>query len=102
MTITDPRPLSVSDAVSLGAICAATSYAKVARVIGDDVVYGIARCIGDTNGNFAGPGDDIRDCYLRVTTRSGFEAFWKVSELIDEHRQHLFVIGVDFPASSVR
>lgn len=86
------RILTVSDSVRLGEICkAAERKSKVARLIPEGeagaglVVEGTARSIGDRNGNFAHPrNDDVRDCYLRVTTTSGFEAYWLVSVLMDE------------------
>jgi hypothetical protein len=90
-TVTNARVLTISEAVRLGMVCqTAERGSHVARLIPDGelgaglVVDGTARSIGDLGGNFAGPTDDVRDCYLRVTTTAGFEAYWLVSELMDE------------------
>lgn len=78
-------PLTVGQARSLSTICEASINGwKVARLVDGLVVVGIARSIGDTQGNHAGSEDDIRDMYLRVTTLSGFEAFWPVCDLMGE------------------
>lgn len=93
------RPLSLRDALALSAIveCAVKNI-YVARLIPDGenaaglVVEGTSRSIGDLNANFAADDDDIRDCHLRVTTISGFEAFWLVSTLMEEYHQGTFVV----------
>ncbi len=85
------RILTISEAVDLGAIVSATNWSRVARLIDGHVHVGTARSIGDENGNFAGRNDDVRDCYLRVTLDTGFEAFWLVSELMGEVRSGYFV-----------
>lgn len=84
-------PLTVGDAVDLGAVVtAAVTSAPVARANADGtVVYGTARSIGDEHGNFAS--NDVRDCFLRVTTTSGWDMFWPVSDLMAEVRSGLFV-----------
>lgn len=57
---------------------------KVARAHTDgDIVYGIARRIGDQSGSTLSD-RDIRDQFLWVTTKTGFEVFWPVSELANE------------------
>lgn len=87
--------LTVSAAMALGELLSAAQRgALVARVVdyGDGVVYGTARSVGDERGMFVGPNDDARDCYLRVTTSGGFEAFWPVVELVGEYRLGLFVL----------
>lgn len=84
--------LTVRDALSIAAICEASiKCSKVARLMDGDIITGTARSIGDAHGNFAGPDDDIRDMYLRVTTTSGFEAFWSMWELIPLHQSGEFV-----------
>jgi hypothetical protein len=78
-------PLTIRQAVDLATICEAAIHSwHVARLVDNNIIEGTARSIGDDRGYFAGPEDDIRDCYLRVTTRSGFEAFWPVAELVPE------------------
>ena len=77
---------------------AAQRTAKVARAVPasdgsacDDVVYGTARHIcRDTSGNFLRGEDDVRDGLLRVTSKSGFEYFWPVRELMAEVGQGMF------------
>jgi hypothetical protein len=89
--------LTISDVVSLATIVSAAIHTqRCARAMDNgDVVYGTARSIGDENGNFAGPNDDIRDCYLRVTLESGWEAFWTVASLMDEVGSGMFVTPYD-------
>ena len=77
-------PLTVSQTVALSTLVEASiHYWTVARLVDGNVIVGTARSIGDDRGNHAGH-EDIRDCYLRVTTRSGFEAFWPVVALVPE------------------
>ena len=85
-------PLTVRNAIALSTLCEAAIHTwKVARLIDGDVIVGLARSIGDERGNFAGSNDDIRGEHLRVTTLSGFEAFWPVADLIDEVHSGFFV-----------
>jgi hypothetical protein len=90
---TSTDTLTVRDTVALSAIVeAAIHNLIVARHIdGIGVVEGKARSIGDVNGNFASNQDDVRDCFLRVTTFTGFEAFWPVRDLIPEVHSGYFV-----------
>jgi hypothetical protein len=75
--------LTVEDAVNIGMILSAAGRTgKVARLVEGVVWYGTARNVGDQSG--CRVDDDVRDQYLRVTLSSGFEAFWKVSDLIPE------------------
>ena len=66
---------------------------KVVRIRdGDRVqVEGIARSLGTESGGFGRQDEDIRDMFLRVTLRSGFEAFWPVRDLMPEVKAHTFV-----------
>lgn len=89
--------LAESDALALGQIIDATHLgAPVARVCDDHpdgVIYGTARhIVVDERAGFPGSGNDVRDCLLRVTTSSGFEAFWPVHELINEYQHGTFVL----------
>lgn len=59
------------------------------------VVYGTARHICDPEGNFIPPKADVRDYFLRVTTNTGFEAFWPITELIEDVHSGTFVINRD-------
>lgn len=80
--------LTLTDLVALETIAGvAQRCAKVARYDKNsgDVVYGHARHIcRDTLGNFLRGDEDVRDGLLRVTLRSGFEAFWPVRELMQD------------------
>ena len=91
---TAARLLTLADAVSLGTVLsAAQRTAPVARLMDNgDVIYGTARSVGDENGNFASERDDVRDCFLRVTTSMGFEAFWPVADLLPLVRSGEFVV----------
>src|SRR5487761_1539313 len=91
-TTSSAQVLSISDAVDLGVIVdSAVRTARVARLLdGGLLVRGTARSIGDDCGNFAGRDDDVRDCFLRVTTDSGLEVFWSVAELIPEVSTGMF------------
>lgn len=78
-------------------IRAAQGGLRVARVqTNGDPVFGTARSIGTETGAFARDKDDVLDSYLRVTSRSGWEHFWLVSELITEWHQGLFLVDVEF------
>jgi hypothetical protein len=95
MTTDTDRVLNVRDAVALGQIVSCMKgRGQVARLVDGNVLVGTARSVGDENGNFAAQLDDVRDCYLRVTLRSGFEAFWPVSELVQEMGSY-FVVGYE-------
>lgn len=90
------RPLTISDSVTLGEICRAVQGSlRVARLLDGNVLIGTARSIGDANGNFALPDEDVRDCFLRVTLRTGLEAFWNVEELMPLISSGEFVIGYE-------
>lgn len=93
MTTTDTRPLTVHDTINLSTVVNAAIHGqRIARLVeGGHVVYGVARSIGDEHGNFARSSEDIRDCYLRVTTSTGFEVFWPVSELMQDVSTFTFI-----------
>jgi hypothetical protein len=61
------------------------------------VVTGTARHLVTDQDTAAFPGlqDDVRDCLLRVTLSTGFEAFWPVSELVVDYAAAVFVIHED-------
>jgi hypothetical protein len=72
---------------------AAHNRSRIARALDNGyVISGTARGIGDDRGSHAGPGDDIRECYLHVTMDSGWEQFWPMSEAVEALRQKLLVI----------
>ena len=88
------RILCMSDLVLLeGVMATLNDHAKVARVVNDNVVYGIARHVVrdvETAG-FPTSLDDVRDCFLRVTSRQGFEYFWPVADLMEDFARGEFV-----------
>jgi hypothetical protein len=97
---TAAQPLSVGDATTIGMILhAAQTGQHVARLTpSGDVLVGIARHVvtSDTTAAFPHPTDDVRNCYLRVTSTSGFgEYFWPMTELIAEHQDQTFVTGYE-------
>ncbi len=85
--------LSIGDVMSLAAVIdTAVHNSKVARVMPEtgDIVYGTARSIGDLEGNFLSDGSDVREAWLRVTSRSGWELFWSVKVLAEEQSRGEF------------
>jgi hypothetical protein len=86
--------LTVRDVVALQAIVeAAQRTAKVARATDDgEITYGTARgIVGDAErlGSLR-TGQDLRDAYLRVTTRGGWETVWSVRVLMREYHVGCF------------
>lgn len=91
--------LTITDATSLGMVMeAAQGGRKVARTTdgGETVIYGIARHIvrSETNHGFlAGDPDfDVRDACLRVTSKSGFDHFWPIRDLMGDVRTGSFAV----------
>lgn len=80
------RLMDIADVVR-----AAQTGAKVGRLVGENVVVGIARSVGNDTGAFARTNDDVETLYLRVTSLSGWEHFWPIAELATELRSGLFV-----------
>jgi len=95
-TQTAARVLTVSDAVVLGMVCnTAETCAHVARAFEDGtVIRGEARSIRQLSGDLATREDDVRDCYLRVTTPYGFDSYWLISELMTDLRSGMFLPNV--------
>jgi hypothetical protein len=80
------QPLTENDAMNLSMIIAAARKgAKVAWVSdGGDSLYGHARHIVKSPDNFGflNGDEDVRDGYLRITMKSGFERTISVRELM--------------------
>lgn len=88
--------LTTTDASALAAIInAAVTNQQVGRLIDEKVVVGTARNIGDENGNFLDGQTDIRDGYLHVTMRAGWEVFWAVRDLMPQYLTGEFVVGYE-------
>jgi hypothetical protein len=100
-----PRPpLTGPDVVSLHAILQAASQGtRVARLVdaGDEVAWGTARhiVVDEDTAAFPNTSDDVRDCVLRVTLASGFEAWWPVADLVRDHQAGVFVTDYQPPAT---
>ncbi|QDF18677.1 hypothetical protein SEA_PUPPER_191 [Gordonia phage Pupper] len=84
--------LTIRDAVALGKIVEwSSTTAKVVRTDAEgNHLFGHARSIGSENGAFIRDDEDIRDAFLRVTSRTGFEHFIPVRELIAEVTNRVF------------
>lgn len=93
MTTTTQDILTIPAVMALSVIAEAASRgARVARVTADSVFYGTARSIGTPDGGFIRTGEDIRDATLRVTLKSGWDAYWPIQELMDEVLSHQFCV----------
>jgi len=87
------RVLTMIDLVLLEAVISTCEgNAKVARLVNDNVVYGIARHVvrDPDSAAFLTSKDDVRDAYLRVTSREGFEYFWPIGELVEDQARGQF------------
>jgi hypothetical protein len=102
------RTLGINEASRLSdLISAAERHAKVGRLIrqGDadpldsEPVYGTIRAFvrDPETAYFLTDKDDVRDAYLWVTTRGGMEAFWPVSELLDDVRVGYLALDYEPP-----
>ena len=93
--MTDRAVLNYSTASVIGDIIEiAQTGAKVSWVTDDgDIIDGIARHLvkDPDNAVFLGSKDDVRDSYLRVTTKNGWEAFLPVAELITKVLDNTFL-----------
>lgn len=88
------RSLTVNDAIVLGDIMRAVqSGAKVARLTADGVLRGDARSVGNKSGDNARSDDDVRNCYVRVSLTTGFDAYWSVGNLMAEYLEGEFIIN---------
>ena len=84
--------LTKDDAMKIAAILDMAIHGrKIARIVPDDApvaggltVYGVARHISDPDGRFWPSDKDVRDAYLHVTSRSGWELFWPIRELLKQ------------------
>jgi len=87
--------LTLPQAIQLSTVVEATMGTARVRYLSDsgDVISGTARSIGDLFGNFARRTDDVRDCYLRITTDHGFDTYIKVSDLMEMVAATTFVLG---------
>lgn len=92
--------LTIADAVKLAAVVDLCQRgARVARVDEEgDIHYGIARSIGNESGGFLRTDADVTGAFVRVTLRSGFEAFWPIAEIMRDYGNGTFVeIRGEFP-----
>lgn len=85
-------PLTTLGIQALGAIFDGVAGSAKCRRLTEagDIIEGTLRYLTGPDG---GPRpDDIRDCHVRVTSRTGWEHFWPVLELADQWRIGEFVI----------
>lgn len=85
--------LTAADAFALHTVLDSTRTVKIAyaRTDHDEVLYGTARCL--VGGPDLGPRDvhgDVRDAWLRITTRTGLETAFPVRELMVAARENRF------------
>lgn len=80
--MSDHPPLSIADVVALDRIVRACSHKRVRWLTErGDLLDGVARSIGDQNGNFLQRGEDVRDGYLRIS--GTFEHFLPVKRVME-------------------
>jgi hypothetical protein len=95
------RVLTVAQAAALGAIVRAAREQQRVAWVNDDsadgITWGTARGIGDIRGDRACGTDDVRDCFLRVTTVQGWEAFLAIPDVIRDAQRGLFVTDYNPP-----
>jgi hypothetical protein len=91
-TDTATRVLTMGDACTLADIIRAAQGGKRVRWLVDsgDVMEGVARSIGDTDGTFLRAGQDVRDGYLRISAT--FEHYLPVAEVIAKCQAGEFAI----------
>ncbi|QGJ95066.1 hypothetical protein SEA_REDWATTLEHOG_205 [Gordonia phage RedWattleHog] len=92
MSDTTARVMNTTDVLNAAEVIEAAIQGKSVALIDvlGNVSYGTARSIGDEQGYFARGDEDVRDCYLRITMRSGVERFEKVSDLMNGLRTTFF------------
>lgn len=88
--------VTIRDARALGAIVQAAWRHELVAWLNDDspdgITWGTARSIDDVHGNHASSTTgDIRDCYLRVTTSAGWDAFLSIRDLVRDAQTGVFV-----------
>jgi hypothetical protein len=90
----DHGPLTMRDLVALEEVArAAQTNAKVRWLLqSGDIAEGTARSIGDERGNFLSWGEDVRDGYLRITNKGGWDHFVPVTKLIELVQEGGFAI----------
>lgn len=91
----DYGPVTMRDIGALQTIVeAAQGNRRVKRLLEDIdlIVEGTARSIGDERGYFLGRDEDVRSGFLRVTTTTGMETFWPVTDLMIDANRGYFVL----------
>jgi|KBSMisStaDraftv2_1062788.scaffolds.fasta_scaffold71563_3 hypothetical protein len=92
------RILTMPDVIKLSAIVECAIHGKtVAWLYNDNLIYGIARSIGDPFGNFLRNTVDVRDGYLRISTLIAGEQFLPLSQVMRMYDEGEFVIDPHRP-----
>lgn len=88
-----PRPLTLRALLNLSFVAEVAMHSSKVALVREEgrILYGTARSIGTEQGGFAGHSDDVREQYLRITTREGLEVFLPVLELANAHDRAEFV-----------
>jgi hypothetical protein len=94
---TGARVLTVADLVSMAEIAGWCQRCLPLVWLADDgsseLVYGTARSIGDERGNFLHPLDDVRDAFVRITMRSGWEWFVPMADVMARQQAGTMVVS---------
>lgn len=92
--------LTVSDAIALSDVLSAAQQSCKVAWLDDqgEVRYGTARSLvrSEVDFTFTDRGQDVRDTYLWVTTREGFEVALSVRELMSKVPDGAFVAPYDW------
>jgi hypothetical protein len=97
------NPLSVAELTTLAEIARAAQGTLPITFAEDDgrVSVGRARAfVRNEHGSYLQAHDDVRDAYLWVTMRSGFERFLPVGELVLDVREGKVALDYDSEARS--
>ena len=90
---TTTSTLTISTALAIAEVLrAAQTEGKVylVRTGEGGPLYGHARSVGDDRGNFLRADRDVREAYLRVTTRGGWDVFVPMAEVIEAAEEGRF------------
>ena len=89
------EPFTLSDAVTVGIIADMAQKNKVVSWLPKrgPVVAGTARCVGTEYGCAAAEGTDVREQFLRITTKMGLEHFMSIPDAMARVREGTLSVG---------